>query len=145
MSSSYRYHQDGSVPVAGAVWVFGSNLAGRHGAGAAKLAAQRYGARYGQGIGAAGSSYAIPTKDAQLRTMPISAIAPHVAVFLEHARAHPDIEFFVTRVGCGLAGHRDQDLAALFLGAPTNCNFASDWQQYLEPAAQPTPSRPRPR
>lgn len=145
MSTAYRYHQDGGLPAAGSVWVFGSNLAGRHGAGAAKVAAQRFGAHYGQGVGASGSSYAIPTKDAQLRTMPLSGIAPHVAAFLDHARAHPDLDFYVTRVGCGLAGHHDRDMAALFSGAPSNCNFASDWQQYLEPSAQPAPSRPRPR
>lgn len=144
-SPAYRYHADGGLPAAGGVWVFGSNLAGRHGAGAAKVAAQRFGAKYGTGIGASGDSYAIPTKDAQLRTMPIGAIARHVAAFLEYARAHPETPFYVTRVGCGLAGHSDRDMAALFHGAPSNCNFASDWQQYLEPTFEQTPSRPRPR
>ena len=86
------------------IFVFGSNLAGRHGKGAALHARQNCGAIYGQGEGLQGQSYAIPTKDARLRTLPLGIIAVHINNFILFARSRPDLEFEVTRIGCGLAG-----------------------------------------
>lgn len=102
------------------VFVFGSNLAGRHGKGAALWARQHRGAIYGQGIGRQGNAYAIPTKDQGLRVLPLHGIAPHVAVFLEYARHHPILHFELTPIGCGLAGYRHDQIAPLFRGAPAN-------------------------
>lgn len=110
------------------IFVFGSNLAGRHGKGAALHARSVHGAVYGVGVGRTGQAYAIPTKDAQLRTLPIQQIARHAAAFLEYARAHPELEFQVTRIGCGLAGYKDQDIAPLFAGAPENCLLPEGWR-----------------
>lgn len=105
------------------VFVFGSNLAGRHGAGAALAARHLHGATYGQGVGFQGASYAIPTKDAQLKALPLSKIFEYVAEFLRFAREHPDWEFEVTPIGCGLAGYSPAQIAPMFRQAPDNCHL----------------------
>lgn len=110
------------------IFVFGSNLAGRHGKGAALCARLEHGAVYGVGAGRTGNSYAIPTKDARLRTLPLEQIASHVADFLAYARAHSELQFEVTRVGCGLAGYTDAQIAPLFQGAPGNCQLPNGWR-----------------
>lgn len=102
------------------IFVFGSNLAGRHGAGAAKYALLHHGAVYGQGEGLQGNSYAIPTKDARIITLPLPAIRAHVAAFLIFARRNPDLTFRLTPIGCGLAGYKPADIAPLFADAPRN-------------------------
>jgi hypothetical protein len=113
------------------IFVFGSNLAGRHGAGSAKHAMLHHGARYGVGVGFCGTSYAIPTKDANLRVMPINAIKPHIDTFVEFARQNPSMTFEIVKVGCGLAGYTDSQVAPLFKGLPSNCRVHPDWLQYL--------------
>src|SRR4051812_33883116 len=105
------------------IFVFGSNEAGRHGKGAALTAFRRFGAKYGLGIGFHGQSYAIPTKDRNLDPLPLWRIKEYVEGFLQFARKHPELEFQVTRVGCGLAGYSDQDIAPFFTAAPQNCKF----------------------
>lgn len=97
----------------GEVFVFGSNLAGRHGLGAAKLAL-RWGAKYGVGVGPRGCTYAIPTKYGNLKVLPLAEIARYVAEFLAYAAAHPKLKFLVTEIGCGLAGYRPVDIAPMF-------------------------------
>lgn len=109
------------------IFVFGSNLAGRHGKGAALYAKQHYGAVYGKGVGPQGSSYAIPTKRANLKVLPLEEIRPYVQQFVAYARAHPTLKFQVTRVGCGLAGYKDRDIAPLFTGVPSNCEMPTEW------------------
>lgn len=96
------------------IFVFGSNLAGRHGKGAAKFALQHCGAVYGQGIGWQGNSYAIPTKDRQIKTLPLVEIQKYVLDFLDFAWDNTGMKFNVTRIGCGLAGYTDQDIAPMF-------------------------------
>lgn len=102
------------------VFVFGSNLAGRHGAGAALWARQHRGAVYGQGAGRQGESYAIPTKDEQLVTLPLPTIRSYVLEFLSYAEAHPRELFEVTPIGCGLAGLHPDQVAPMFRQAPAN-------------------------
>jgi len=102
------------------IFVFGSNLAGRHGRGAAKFAKDKRGAIYGQGHGLQGQSYAIPTKDKQLRVLPLSQIKIYVAVFLRFARENPTLTFELTPVGCGLAGYQYGDIGPMFADAPPN-------------------------
>ena len=114
------------------IFVFGSNLAGRHGKGAALTAKNCFGAVYGQGFGEQGQSYAVPTKDAKLKTLPLTEIKKHVDVLLEHARNHPHKTFHVTRIGCGLAGYKDHQVAPLFKGASRNVVFlAQEWMDYI--------------
>lgn len=112
------------------VFVFGSNLAGRHGKGAALHALRYEGAIYGQGVGRQGNSYGIPTKDAALRTLPINRIKEYVDEFIRYAKANPHETFNVTRVGCGLAGYKDDDIAPLFAAAPANCMLDPRWRTH---------------
>lgn len=94
------------------VFVFGSNLAGMHGGGAAYVAFRQFGAVMGCGVGLRGQSYAIPTMQGGVET-----IEPYVTEFIAFAKAHPELFFFVTRIGCGIAGFRDKEIAPLFAGA----------------------------
>ena len=110
------------------IFVFGSNLAGRHGKGAALAAYREHGAVYGQGIGLQGNSYAIPTKDEDLNTLPLHKIQRHVETFVKFAVLNPEMRFEVTRIGCGLAGYEDDDIAPLFHGASDNCMLPAGWR-----------------
>lgn len=132
--AGYTYHADGAQPASDEIFVFGSNLAGHHGAGAARAAMDHYGAAYGEGIGMTGKSYAIPTKDKRIETLGLKVVEVHIAHFKQFAINNPDKKFFVTRVGCGLAGFTDDEIAPLFRGCPTNCNFAEQWKAHLEPS-----------
>ena len=102
----------------GEIFVFGSNLAGQHGGGAARLAYNQFGAEWGVGVGLTGQTYAIPTMHGG-----VDAIAPYVDDFIEFAREHREMKFFVTRIGCGIAGFRDEDIAPLFRNALTVSNI----------------------
>lgn len=131
MNSTRQYHQDGSSPTGPEIFVFGSNEAGRHGAGAAKAAKIQFGAVYGVGRGPTGQSYAIPTKDKDLRTLSLEKIEKSVNDFLDYARLYPEKTFFVTRIGCDLAGYKNEDVAPMFKNAPANCSFAKEWRAYM--------------
>ena len=96
------------------IFVFGSNLAGIHGGGAAFDALSKFGAIYGQGIGLQGNSYAIPTKDDNIETLPLGIIEKHIVDFIDFAKTNPELEFLVTQVGCGLAGYSIDEISALF-------------------------------
>jgi hypothetical protein len=130
---TYEFHIDHTVPSirAGFIWVFGSNLRGAHGKGAAKIAHKNFAAPYGQHTGRMGAAFGIPLKDRRLNTLPLDEIKPFIALFLSYAWNHPELKFYVTRVGCGLAGYEDEEIAPLFKGAPVNCNFAEEWKPYL--------------
>jgi hypothetical protein len=114
------------------IFVFGSNLAGRHGKGAALFARQNYGAIYGQGVGFQGRSYAIPTKDEKLKTLPLEDIQNYVYGFLAFAIMFKQFTFNVTRIGCGLAGYTDKDIAPMFKHAPLNCILPTGWREIIE-------------
>lgn len=130
-----RYHVDGSAPAMGQVFVFGSNLSGMHGGGAARAAHRLYGAKWGVAEGPTGNCYAIPTVQHRIAgPLSVADIAAAVGRFLAYATEHSGTQFFVTRVGCGLAGHRDADIAPLFAGAPINCSLPQPWAAYLENA-----------
>lgn len=111
-----------------AVFVFGSNEAGRHGKGAALTARKEWGAKYGVGVGPTGNAYAIPTKDGKLNTLGLDDIKMHVDGFLSYANNNPDLSFIVTRIGCGLAGYTDNDIAPMFASAPKNCILPEGWR-----------------
>lgn len=108
------------------IFVFGSNLAGRHGKGAA-LQARQWGAQYGKGEGLAGQTYAIPTKDRNLRVLPLSDIRECVQRFLRFASIRPDLRFLVTRIGCGLAGYDESQIAPFFRGAGENVSLPASF------------------
>ena len=94
------------------IFVFGSNLDGHHYGGAARIANEKFGAIFGQGVGLQGQSYAIPTMQGGVET-----IRPYVDEFIEFAKQHPELIFYVTRIGCGIAGFQDSEIAPLFRGA----------------------------
>jgi len=110
------------------IFVFGSNLAGRHGKGAALFARQNHGAEYGVGIGRTGNSYAIPTKGHSIKPIPLTSIAGFVMEFIAYARRNPELEFEVTKIGCGLAGYKESDIAPMFKDAPPNCHLPDGWR-----------------
>lgn len=94
------------------IFVFGSNLAGAHGGGAARLAYERFGAVWGEGVGLHGQTYAIPTMQGGVET-----IKPYVDAFILFAKENLTLTFLVTRIGCGIAGFRDEEIAPLFKDA----------------------------
>ena len=91
------------------IFVFGSNLAGRHAGGAARAANMKFGAEWGVGVGLTGQSYAIPTMQGGVET-----IKPYVDEFIRFAQENPGLKFLVTRIGCGIAGFKDEEIAPLF-------------------------------
>lgn len=122
------FHADNTIPTSDWIWVFGSNLKGRHGKGAAKVARVNFRAEYGVGCGRTGQSYAIPTKGERLDVLPLDGIKASAAQFIEYALANPKLKFFVTRVGCGLAGYQDDEIRPMFVDAPTNCSLPEVWR-----------------
>ncbi len=101
------------------IFVFGSNLAGMHGGGAARVARLRFGAVLGNGVGIQGQSYAIPTMQGGVET-----IRPYVDDFIAYAQQHPSLHFLVTPIGCGIAGFEPEDIAPLFEGAKAVKNIS---------------------
>jgi hypothetical protein len=102
------------------IFVFGSNEAGIHGAGAAKIANRLFGAEFGKGVGMTGRTYAIPTKNHMIRTLSLHAIQKYVLGFLAEAKRCSQLTFLVTEIGCGLAGYSAKDIAPFFNNAPEN-------------------------
>lgn len=110
------------------VFVFGSNLAGMHGGGAARMAYEHFGAEWGVGVGPTGQCYAIPTMQGGIDT-----IRPYVDEFIAYAKQHSDKRFLVTRIGCGIAGFTDEEIAPLFREALAIPNIAlpQEWHSIL--------------
>ena len=107
------------------VFVFGSNINGMHGGGAARVAMDKFGAVWGQGEGLQGQSYAIPTMEG------LANIPPAVERFIAFAKDHPELKFFVTPIGCGIAGYTEDEIAPLFKEATKLDNVflpAGFWQ-----------------
>lgn len=96
----------------GEIFVFGSNLRGLHGGGAARVAYERFGAIWGQGVGMQGQSYGIPTMHGG-----VDVIKPYVDEFIEFAKNHTEYTFLVTKIGCGIAGFKEEEIAPLFANA----------------------------
>jgi hypothetical protein len=114
------------------IFVFGSNLAGRHGKGAALTALRKYGAIYGIGKGLQGNSYAIPTKDSDIRTLSLKTIELYVKDFLNFAVKNPDMEFILTPIGCGLAGYTPEQIAPFFKGHSDNVVLPDSFKEILK-------------
>lgn len=117
------------LQVYGTIFVFGSNQAGVHGAGAALEAVSHFRAEPGTGEGPTGQAYAIPTKDEKLQVRPLDKVNESVAQFLDYARDNQEDIFFVTRIGCGFAGYTDAEIAPMFADASENCLLPEGWRQ----------------
>ena len=110
------------------IFVFGSNLAGMHGGGAARMAHELFGAEWGVGVGRTGQCYAIPTMQGGVET-----IRPYVDEFIEYAKQHPELLFRVTRIGCGIAGFTNEEIAPLFKAAfdMENVSLPNGWREMI--------------
>ena len=116
------------------IFVFGSNLSGKHGKGAAKIA-MGWGAIYGQGAGLQGKTYGIPTKSHSVyKVLTITEIKPYVDSFIEFAKENPDKIFLVTAIGTGLAGYKAKQIAPLFQDAVSlnNVHFPKEFWHKLK-------------
>ena len=102
-----------SLPSTNHIYVFGSNLAGKHGKGAAKTALL-FGAKYGMGEGLYGNTYALPTKDENIQSLPLAEINKYVETFTQFANKNPHLIFWVTAIGTGLAGYSIEQIAPFF-------------------------------
>lgn len=115
-----------------AIWVFGSNLQGIHGGGAALVAKEEYGAQMGVSRGRTGNAYAIPTKTSPWgQKLALNEIREYVDEFIRYATEHSTDAFLVTRVGCMLAGWTNEDIGPMFADAPPNCIFETEWQYII--------------
>lgn len=111
------------------IFVFGSNIAGIHGLGAAQQAVTYFGAKFGKGVGRHGMSYAIPTKDHNLNILPLEEIKKYVDEFVAYTQTSGE-KFYVTPVGTGLAKYPHSEIAPMFKGAK-NCWFPATWVNWL--------------
>ena len=131
---TYQYHDESivkSLPE-DTVFVFGSNLAGTHQGGAAKIALQHFGAIKGAGRGWAGQSYAIPTMNEHLQQMPLSQIEHYIDDFKIYTKNHPKNTYFITSVGCGVAGYKVEEIAPMFKGISKNVIFPVSFRPFVE-------------
>ena len=138
-TDKYSYYSETEQePTSDEFWVFGSNKAGAHGKGTAKIAVEKYGAAYGQGFGLQGRSWAIPTRDykrenghPKVWSLTLDEVKANVARFVQYTQENPDKHWYVANVGCGNAGFTPAQMAPLFKGA-INCRFPEAWREYLE-------------
>lgn len=117
------------------IFVFGSNLSGLHAGGAARIAHQVFGAKWGVGYGLTGKTYAIPTKSHSIRrTLLVGEIKPYVDMFIDFASDNTQFKFLVTEIGCGLAGLKVEQVAPLFERAMKvgNIHLPESFWKYLE-------------
>lgn len=131
---SYHYHDETIIKALpeDSVFVFGSNLAGTHQGGAAKIAHQHFGAMKGVGRGWSGQSFAIPTMNEHLQQMPLSQIQHYIEDFKIYTQNHPKIKYFITAIGCGVAGYKVEEIAPMFKGISHNVIFPASFRPFVE-------------
>ena len=142
LSAAIMSHKDGSQPKnPDAIFVFGSNTEGQHWGGAAAAAFHHYGAKWGKSFGASGKSFAIPSVEVTLdrkgneksrRTLELAELRAYVKRFRRYVTAHPDLEFFLTRVGCSIAGLKDEDVGPMFGPPQPNVNYPKEWVKLVK-------------
>ena len=131
---TYHYHDETiikSLPE-NTVFVFGSNMAGTHAGGAARIALENFGAMKGVGRGWAGQSFAIPTMNEHLQQMPLSQIQHYIDDFKIYTKNHPKTKYFITSVGCGVAGYKVEEIAPMFKGISHNVIFPASFRPFVE-------------
>lgn len=131
---TYQYHDESIVKSldTDTVFVFGSNLAGQHAGGAARTAHQHFGAVWGVGRGWSGQSFAIPTMNEHLQQMPLSQIEHYIDDFKIYAKNHSKNKYFLTAVGCGIAGYTVEEIAPMFKGISKNVIFPVSFRPFVE-------------
>jgi len=113
------------------IFVFGSNEAGIHGAGAARIAFLKFGAEMGLGNGLSGNSYAIPTKDRNVETLPLDKVKSYIDEFIGFVLKHQNLTFYLTKIGCGLAGFTVEEIKNIFWEVIEEYRTESSKEQYL--------------
>lgn len=131
---TYQYHDETIIKslAEDTIFVFGSNLAGTHAGGAAKTALLHFGAMKGSGRGWAGQSYAIPTMNEHLQQMPLSQIQHYIEDFKIYTKNHAKTKYFITAVGCGVAGYTVEEIAPMFKGISKNVIFPISFRPFVE-------------
>lgn len=131
---TYQYHDETIVKslAEDTVFVFGSNMAGTHAGGAAKTALLHFGAMKGAGRGWSGQSYAIPTMNEHLQQMPLSQIQHYIEDFKIYTKNHPKMKYFITSIGCGVAGYTVEEIAPMFKGISKNVIFPISFRPFVE-------------
>lgn len=109
------------------IFVFGSNLDGFHDGGAARVALEKFGAIYGSGDGMQGQTYAIPTLSRQMKPLSIRYMQTYTRKFIETAKEHPKLTFYLTKIGCGIAGFSEDEIKPLFTDTPKNIVKPKGW------------------
>ena len=113
------------------IFVFGSNEGGIHAGGAAREAANHWGAKMGNGVGREGQSFAIPTMDDDFKPLPLDEIRHYVNDFFNYTRQHMELKFLVTAIGTGICGYAHEQIAPLFKDAPANCVLPDEWKDLV--------------
>ncbi len=131
---TYQYHDESIIKALpeDTIFVFGSNMAGTHQGGAAKTALLHFGATKGVGRGWAGQSFAIPTMNEHLQQMPLSQIQHYIDDFKIYTKNHPKMKYFITSVGCGVAGYKVEEIAPMFKGVSRNVIFPVSFRPFVE-------------
>jgi hypothetical protein len=133
---TYQYHDESIITTLppDTVFVFGSNMAGKHHGGAAAIAVSHFGALLGVGRGWSGQSFAIPTMNEHLQQMPLSQIQHYVDDFKLYTKNHPKTKYFLTAIGCGIAGYTTEEIAPMFKGISRNVIFPASFRPFVEKA-----------
>ena len=131
---TYQYHDESIIKTLAedTTFVFGSNLAGEHSSGAAKTALEHFGALNGVGRGWSGQSFAIPTMNEHLQQMPLSQIQHYIDDFKTYTKNHPKNKYFLTSIGCGIAGYKVEEIAPMFKGISHNVIFPASFRPFVE-------------
>ena len=131
---TYQYHDESIVKNLDehTVFVFGSNMAGQHADGAARTALEHFGAIKDVGRGWSGQSYAIPTMNEHLQQMPLSQIQHYIDDFKIYTKNHPKMTYFLTSIGCGIAGYKVEEIAPMFKGISHNVIFPASFRPFVE-------------
>lgn len=131
---TYHYHDESIVKALAedTIFVFGSNMAGTHAGGAARTAMEHFGALKGVGRGWSGQSFAIPTMNEHLQQMPLSQIEHYVEDFKIYTKNHPKQKYFITSIGCGVAGYKVEEIAPMFKGISHNVILPASFRPFVE-------------
>lgn len=131
---TYKYHNESIIKALpeNTVFVFGSDMIGQHADGAAKTAVAHFGALNGVGRGWSGQSYAIPTMNEHFQQMPLSQIQHYIDDFKIYTKNHPKIQYFITSLGCGIAGYKIEEIAPMFRGISHNVIFPQSFRAFVE-------------
>jgi hypothetical protein len=127
---TFKFHDENVIPTGDWIYVFSSNLAGKHAKGKARIARVNFRAEFGVAEGRTSNAYAIPTHDKHLAALPLDSIKAAIEAFMRYAHENQNLNFFVTRIGCEDSPYGDELMGQLFANAPKNCSLPRCWKIY---------------